>query len=639
MEGQNKQPLNNPAPREHSQFALLGSRRFAPFFWTQFLGAFNDNVFKNSLMAMVTFGLLSSGLDLNLMNNLGALLFILPFFLFSALAGQLADKYEKSHLIRYVKLLEIVIMILGSACFLMGYTWGLMLLLFLMGTQSAFFGPAKYSIIPQHLRSDELVGGNALVEMGTFLAILLGTITAGLFAISDQGPEIIGAIIIAIAVLGYITSRKIPSAPSLGNDIKINFNPFTETWRTVAFSRTNKPVFLAIMAISWFWFLGAAYLTQLYGFTRLNLGGDQSVVTVLLATFSIGIALGSLLCERLSGHKVELGLVPFGSIGLTIFGLDLYFHPLIAAGTELINAQTFISQAGAWRVIADFALIGIFGGFYIVPLYAMVQERSEEAHRSRTIAAINIMNALFMVLSAATAFVLLGVFDWSIPEFFGLLAVLNALVVIYIYTVIPEFAMRFLIWMITHTIYRVTHTDLHKIPQEGPCVLVCNHVSFMDALIIGGACRRPVRFVMFKPIFNIPVLNFIFRTGKAIPIDSKKADPEAYEMAFQRISEELRDDQVVCIFPEGKLTTTGEMDTFRNGVSKILERDAVPVIPMALRGLWGSFFSHKGSPALTRMPRRFWSRVELIAGDQVQPMDASPEYLQERVLSLRGDIR
>ncbi len=624
-------------PKNHSQFRLLKTKRFAPFFWTQFFGAFNDNVFKNALMALITFGILQAGLELHSMNNLGAMLFILPFFLFSALAGQLADKYEKSKLIRAVKILEIIIMVFGALCFIYQQTWGLMLLLFLMGTQSAFFGPVKYSIIPQHLHRDELVGGNALVETGTFVAILLGTLTAGIISNWANSTLVFAAIIIVVAICGYLASCHIPLGTAPDPTLKIKFNPLTETWHTVQFSRQNHSVFLAIMGISWFWFLGAAYLTQLYGFSKQDLHGDQTVVMCLLAIFSIGVAAGSLLCERLSGHKVELGLVPLGSIGLTLFGIDLYFSRPDVSGVELMNIQTFLQLPMSYKVFVDFLMIGIFGGLYIVPLYAMVQQRSEEAHRSRIIASINILNALFMVVSALAGILFLSVFELSIPEFFVILALMNAVVAGYIYTVIPEFFMRFLIWIITHTMYRVTHTNLHKIPDEGPCVLVCNHVSYMDALIIAGACRRPVRFVMFKPIYDMPILNFIFRTGKTIPIHSKSSDPKTYEQAFVRISEELRAGEVVCIFPEGKLTETGEINEFKAGIEKIIALDPVPVVPMALKGLWGSFFSHKDQKALSGRPRRFWSRVELVAADPINPELVNAALLQEKVTELRGN--
>lgn len=621
-----------------SQFALLKTRRFAPFFLTQFFGAFNDNVFKNALLILFTFSAAyRADMNASLLNNLAAGLFILPFFLFSAFAGEVADKYEKSWLIRKIKQGEIVIMGLAAVAFWFNSAFALLLILFLMGTQSTFFGPVKYSIIPQHLSSRELVGGNALVESGTFLSILLGTLLGGILSKLDNGPEWVSLTVIIIAIAGWLSSRQIPLAPAANPDIKINFNPLKETFNTIQFSRENHGVFLAIMAISWFWFLGAAYLTQLPKYTQDVLWGDQTVVTALLAFFSIGIAIGSLLCEKLSGHKIELGLVPLGSIGLTVFGVDLFFSPPSHSG-EIIGFLRFFASPESYRVLLDFVAIGVFGGLYIVPLYAMIQERTEEKTRARTIAAVNIMNALFMVVSAISGILFLGIFELSIPQFFLILAIMNAVVALYIHTTIPEFTMRFLIWVITHTMYRVTHKDLQKIPEEGPAVLVCNHVSYVDALIIAGACRRPIRFVMFKPIYDLPILNFIFRTGKTIPIHSKSKDPATYENAFKRISEELQAGELVCIFPEGKLTTNGEIDEFKAGIEKIIGRNPVPVVPMALKGLWGSFFSHKGGAALSKRPRRFWSRVELVASDAVAPEDVSAAMLQQRVSELRGTV-
>lgn len=622
--------------QSQSQFSLLKTKRFAPFFWTQFFGAFNDNVFKNALLGLFTFSAVyQTSIGTNTLNNLAAGIFILPFFLFSAFAGEVADKYEKSWLIRRIKLGEIIIMSLAAIAFWFNSPYGLLFILFLMGTQSTFFGPVKYSIIPQHLSNKELVGGNALVESGTFLSILLGTILGGLLPKLDNGPQWISLAIMIIAFLGWLSSTKIPNAPAANSDIKLKFNPFTETYRTVQFSRKNRAVYLAIMAISWFWFLGAAYLTQLFNYTLEILMGDLTVVTALLACFSIGIAFGSLLCERLSDRKVELGLVPLGSIGLTLFGIDLYFSRPGHSG-EVLSFFQFFSYPDSYRILMDFIAIGIFGGLYIVPLYAMIQERTEEATRARTIAAVNIMNALFMVASALSGLLFLVVFKLSIPEFFLILAIMNGVVALYIYTTIPEFAMRFLIWIITHTMYRVSHTNLHKIPEQGAAVLVCNHVSYMDALIIAGACRRPVRFVMFKPIYDLPVLNFIFRTGKTIPIHAQSKDPETYHAAFERIANELTEGELVCVFPEGKLTSDGEIDEFKTGIEKIIARNPVPVVPMALKGLWGSFFSHKGGSALTTRPRRFWSKVELVADDPLPPEQVSAALLQQKVSSLRG---
>ncbi len=434
-------------PEKHSsQFSLLTNRRFLPFFLTQYLGAFNDNIYKNALMGMVTYGVLQASLDLNQMNNLGALLFILPFFLFSALAGQLADKYDKAWLMRRIKLAEIAIMSAGAAAFFFEHTWGLMILLFLMGSQSAFFGPAKYGIIPQHLKDEELVGGNALIETGTFLAILTGTMTAGVISTTENSILLTSFFVLALSVAGYLASRQIPPAPSSNPDLKIDFNPITSSWYTLGFARRNPSVFIGTLAIAWFWFIGAANLTQLFVFTKDYLYGDQSVVTLLLTMFSVGIAVGSLMCNRLSGGRLELGLVPLGAIGLTLAGIDLYFYPLPTHGTELISVGEFMAAPSSWKIVADFLVLGACGGFYIVPVFTMVQKRGEAAHLSRIIAAGAILSALAMVGSAIFGLVIISTLHWTIPEFFLLLALINAVVCLLLFRAMPEMWHRFLIW-------------------------------------------------------------------------------------------------------------------------------------------------------------------------------------------------
>jgi 1-acyl-sn-glycerol-3-phosphate acyltransferase len=624
--------------REQGQFGLLRARRFRPFFVTQTLGAFNDNVFKNALVILVTFGIagLSPG-DVNLYVNLAAGLFILPFFLFSATAGQIAEKYEKSRLIRGIKLLEIVIMLLAVVGLALGSVPFLMGVLFLMGTQSALFGPVKYSILPQHLHETELVGGNALVEAATFLAILLGTMLGGWLMAQHAGTQWISATVVVVAVLGYLASRGIPAAQPTAPDLRINWNPVTETWRNFRFMQTNRTVLLAVLGISWFWFYGALFLSQLPNYTKINLGGDETVVTLLLTVFSLGIGIGSLLCERLSGHKVEIGLVPLGSIGLTLFGIDLYFAQPEVATVTGISAGEFFKSASSHRVLWDLLLTGIFGGFYIVPLYALIQTRSEPSHRSRIIAGNNILNALFMVAAALIAIVLLDA-GLSIPELLLVAALMNAAVAVFIYSLVPEFLMRFLVWALINTLYRIRKTGLEHIPEAGPAVIVCNHVSFVDALILGGNIRRPVRFVMYYKIFRIPVLNFIFRTAKAIPIAGAKEDPVLMEKAFAEVEAALGNGDVVGIFPEGALTGDGEIQTFRPGIERIIAATPVPVVPMALRGLWGSFFSRRDNfLKRARLPRRFWSQIELVAGAAVPPDQVSAADLEARVRALRGD--
>ncbi|WP_295681647.1 MFS transporter, partial [uncultured Nevskia sp.] len=474
------------APREN----LLGTRRFGPFFWTQTLGAFNDNVFKNALVILVSFGIAGLSQDqINLYVNLAAGLFILPFFLFSATAGQLAEKYEKARLIRIIKFVEIGIMGLAVIGLYLGQVPFLLGVLFLMGAQSALFGPVKYSILPQALHPAELISGNAWVEAATFLAILLGTMLGGWLIARSYGVPGVSIVIVAIAVLGYLTARAIPTAPAAAPDLKINWNAFSETWRNIAFMRSNRTVFLSVLGISWFWFYGATFLAQLPNWTKLNLGGNEQVVTCLLTVFSLGIGLGSLLCERLSGHRVEIGLVPLGSIGLSLFGVDLYFAAPAEAVTTGLGAAAWLAQAGSIRVLADLMLIGVAGGLFIVPLYALIQTRSAASHRSRIIAGNNILNAAFMVASAMLAIALLKL-GLNIPQLFLAAAILNAGVAVFIYGLVPEFLMRFVAWMMIRVLYRIRVSGLENIPEEGPAIVICNHVSFVDALIVGGSVRR-----------------------------------------------------------------------------------------------------------------------------------------------------
>lgn len=615
------------------QFELLTQKRFLPFFATQFFGAFNDNVFKNALIILIAFqGAQFIDTDTDLLINIAAALFILPFFLFSATAGQWIDKFEKSRSIRAIKLVEIIIMSLAAYAFVEGYIVMLIALLFLMGTQSTFFGPAKYSYIPQHLKETELIEGNALVQMGTFVAILVGTIAGGLLIAEDDGRTYVATAIVVIAVLGYVSSLAIPNTPSLDPALKINRNFFAETYRNITFLRSNRTVFLSVLGISWFWFLGATYLVQLPNYTKTMLGGNEEVVTYLLTLFTLGIGSGSLLCNWLSGKKIEIGLVPFGSIGLTAFGIDLYFSQPDHLPLATLDFSGFFVIDNL-RLMVDVLLLGFFGGLYIVPLMAMVQQRAEKHHLSRVIAGNNILNALLMVLSAITAIVVLSS-GYTISELFLLVAVLNALVAIYIFTLVPEFLMRFLVWLLIHSIYHMRTRGLENIPDDGPAVLVSNHVSFVDALIIAGCVRRPVRFVMYYKIYNLPVLNFVFRTAKAIPIAGKYEDEALLKKAFDDIDQALAEGDVVCIFPEGKLTSDGKMNTFRDGIERIIERRPVPVIPMALQGLWGSAFSRHQSNILLRLLKGFKSSIGLVVGSAIEPQQVSAKSLQEKVALL-----
>jgi 1-acyl-sn-glycerol-3-phosphate acyltransferase len=622
-----------------SQFDLFSQRRFMPFFMTQALGAFNDNIFKNALAATIVFeGSRIVGLNTDQLVNLSAMVFILPFFLFSALFGQFADKYEKSIQIRRVKLFEVVIMLLATLGFWLDNVALLIFVLFLLGLQSTIFGPIKYGILPQILAREELVGGNALIEMGTFVTILAGTIAGPLLAgIEVSWPYWVSVSCLAVAAAGYLFSLRIPVAEAAAPHLKISWKLFAETVRNLKFINENQTVLNSVLGISWFWFFGATFLVQIPSYSQNVLGGDEHLMSALLALFIVGISTGSLLCEKLSGKQVEIGLVPFGAIGLTLFGLDLYFaSPEIP--TAGITALEFITSGSNWRIMIDLLLIGMFGGFYIVPLYALVQSRSAPTHISRVIAGLNILNALFMVLAAVMAMLLLGPAGLSIPDLFLISAILNAVVAIYIFTLVPEFLMRFLVWMLIHTIYRVRVTGMDNIPDEGPVIVASNHVSFADPLILGGMIRRPVNFVMYYKIYKIPVLNFIFRTGKAIPIAGRTENPEILENAFRRMHGVLETGDVLGIFPEGKITADGELNEFKRGIDKIIAEQPVPVIPMALCNMWGSLFSRR-DPLHKRRPYKFWSRIELRIGKAIPPEEVSAPRLQQEVQKLRGDSR
>jgi 1-acyl-sn-glycerol-3-phosphate acyltransferase len=621
-----------------SQFRLLVERRFGPFFGVQFLGAFNDNVFKQALVILLAYqGVSYTAMSSDALQNLAQALFIAPFLFFSAIAGQIADKYEKSRLISATIALELGVMLVGAAGFFMQSLPVLLTALFLSGVQSTLFGPVKYAILPQQLKESELTGGNALVEAGTSLAVLAGMIYGGwVIAVSGWGITGVAVSTCAISALAFVASRFIPTAPAADPELRLRWNPVTETWRNVVQLTGRRTVFLSILGISWFWFYGAMLVTQFPNLARTVLSGSEQVVTVLLVVFSIGVGAGSLLCERLSGHKIELGLVPFGSVGLTVFGIDLWWATSAATPHAMVGAEGFVRDAANWRILADLALIGVFGGLYIVPLYALIQSRSDPASRSRTIAGNNIINALFIVTAALLAMVLFRV-GLTIPQLILVTALLNAAVAAYIYTLVPEFLMRFMSWLLIHSVYRLQKTGLERIPDEGPALIVCNHVSYVDALVISAACPRPIRWVMDYRIFRTPLLSFFFRTARAIPIAAGRENPEILERAYEGIAEALSEGELVGIFPEGRLTRDGEIGVFRDGVNRILERTPVTVVPIALSGLWDSLFARRPG-RLTRAGKLF-PRIRVAVGDPLPPAAVAPDALRTTVAALRGDWR
>ncbi len=617
-----------------NQFRLLAQRRFLPFFGAQALGAFNDNVYRNVLVILLTYhGATVTTLAPEILTNLAGGLFILPFLLFSGLAGQLADRFDKSRVIQMIKALEVLIVILGGFGLATLNLTALFGALFLMGVHSTFFAPAKYGLLPQILGPSELVGGNALLEMGTFLSILLGTLLGGVLAAGNDTLVIVTTLI-AIAASGFLMSLAMPRMAPSDPALRIDWNPWRSTLGSLRAARESRTVFLSLLGNSWFWFYGALVLAQLPLFVKTVLNGTEEVVTLFLVVFSAGVGIGSLLCEKLSGRKVEIGLVPFGSIGLTVFAIDMALGSPAVPATRTLDGAAFLQYPGSWRLLTDAGLIGVFGGIFIVPLYALMQQRSRPEVVSRVISANNILNALFMVAAAVFGAVALRN-GLTIPQLFVAVAVMNAAIAIYIYTLVPEFLLRFLSWILINVLYRLRIEGIERIPDHGPALLICNHVSFVDPIVISAACRRPVRFIMEAAIFRIPVLNIAFRGMKAIPVAPAKEDPEVYERAFAVVAEELRAGELVCIFPEGRLTADGEVREFRAGMLRILKETPVQVIPMALSNLWGSMFSRYSKQPWLRLPRRYLARITLAVGEPIPPEQATLELLRQRVLALR----
>ncbi|AHY57387.1 MFS transporter [Stenotrophomonas rhizophila] len=624
----------------HSQFALLKQRRFLPFFVVQSLGAFNDNVYRQAIIGLL-FYLGVSQEEQSLYTTLAPAIFILPYFLFSALAGQIAEKLEKSRLIVITTTMEIAIMSLAAVGFLTQSMPVLLVALFCTGLQSTLFGPVKYSVLPSVLRPEELTGGNGLVEMGTSMSILTGMISGGIiFTLAGSfGPVVAATAVIALAIFGNITARMIPKVDAGAPDLKINWNPIPESLAVLRLAKKQKAVRNAILGVSWFWFVGTMLTSQLPTYAVVNLGGEPTLYIFALALFSVGTGVGSLLCEKLSGRTVEIGLVPLGAFGMTAFMLDLYFARAGTATAAGLSVGAFVAQPGSIRIIIDLIGIGLFTGFFVVPLFALIQSRTPKSEMSRVFAALNIQNSGFIVGAAMIALATQKFLHWTIPQLFLALAIANAVVSIYIFTIVPEFLMRFLSWVMVRGLYRLRlHGIEANVPDEGAALIVCNHVSYMDALILSATIPRPVRFVMYYKIFNIPVMRWIFRTAKAIPIAGAREDPALMQAAFDEVDKALADGELVCIFPEGALTRDGEMGAFKSGVEKILERRPVPVVPMALRGMWASMWSRRDTRlGRMRVPRRFRAHVEVAAAPALAGQGASADILEQQVRQLRGE--
>jgi acyl-[acyl-carrier-protein]-phospholipid O-acyltransferase/long-chain-fatty-acid--[acyl-carrier-protein] ligase len=602
------------------QFSLFQTRRFLPLFLTQFLGAFNDNIFKNAMVVLIAWKLASAaGMNAQIMITVAAGIFILPFFVFSATAGLLADKYDKTRLIRHIKLAEIVIMSLGAIGFYSGSVYMLMTVLFLMGIQSTFFGPIKYGILPDQLQDDELMGGNALVSAGTFLAILAGTILGTEAVLSDHGVTVISTVVIAVAALGWLASQFIPATRPAQPDLQVNFNFVTETWKILSHAAGQRDVFLCIMGISWFWLVGATFLAQLPIFTKDVLGATVQVLTLLLTTFSVGIAIGSLLCNRLLKGEVHATFVPLGALGISVFTIDLFFatsHPLASATGELMAVGTFLGTFAGWRVVIDLLLVAISGGIFIVPLYALVQQRSEDAHRARNIASNNVMNALFMVISALGTVFMLKM-GFTIPQVFLTMAILNAAVAVYITKLLPGAMVKALIAWLLDICYRVEVIDLENYHKAGDRVLiVANHQSFLDAPLIAAYVPDKLTFAINTHIAEQRFIRFFLSLAETFSIDP--TNPFSMRSLVAHVKENRR----LVIFPEGRITVTGSLMKVYEGPGMIADKADATILPVRIEGAQYTPFSRlKGNVRTRWFPKitvRFMPPVKLHIPEEIK---------------------
>ena len=571
------------------QWQLLKTRRFLPFFLTQFLGAFNDNVFKNALIILITYTAVEqSTLSPQIMITIAAGIFILPFFLFSAMAGQIADKYDKSKLIRIIKTVEIVLMLGAAFGFYWQLTGLLMLILFLMGTQSAFFGPVKYGILPDQLAENELIGGNALVDSSTFISILLGTICGGLLIMVENGPLIISCIVIVVAILGLMSSFSIPATQPAAAALTIHYNFLIETRDIIRHARQHPVIFRSILGISWFWLFGASFLSQFPTFAKDVVGGNEQVVTLFLATFTIGIAIGSLLCNRLLKGEIAATYVPMGIIGMTLFTVDMYLASSSLSPVEtgvLIGAGVYLESFAHWRILIDLLGISICGGIYIVPLYAIIQHRTEMSHMSRTFAANNILNALFMVVSAIAISAMLA-YDFSVIDVFLVIAIVNGVMAVYISSLLPQALVKSVLRWIFHLCYKLDVKGVeHFHKMDSKTIIVANHLSFLDAVLIGAYVPHHVSFAINTHIAKRWWLRPFLFLADTIALDP--ANPMSTRLLIDRVKK----GRVIVIFPEGRLTVTGSLMKIYEGPAMIADKTGAQVLPIIISGAQYTPFS------------------------------------------------
>lgn len=607
--------------RNHSSYAGL--------FWTQFLGAFNDNLLKNALVIIVTYRCIQlAGMDAKLLVPLAGGIFIFPFFLFSGTAGQIADRYRKSLVITATKVLELFIMTIALLGFTFDNYYLLFSCLFLTGTQSALFGPLKYGVIPELVPQKELLLGNALVSAGTFTAILLGTIAGGTLASVNDGVIYICLGLITISLIGLWQSTKIKSQGAMDESTKVDYSLVIPIWTLLRKLLSRKDLLPIVLAISWFWFAGAASLSAFPHFVKDVMKGDADVATLFLGLFTLGMGFGSIIVEKISKGRAEIGIVPIATLGLSI---SLFATSYFSTWTpdyqgELMNIPAFLSYPAHWTVILSLLFFSFCGGCFSVPLITLIQQNAPKKELSRFIAASNILNALFMVGSAVFVMVLM---KYGTPTIFVVVGVINLAVSFTLYFIYSEFSVRLWAAFIARVLYRLEIRGRENLPENGPYLLAMNHVSFADWLLVMAIVPKPVHFIIDYRYYYAKGMTFWFKQAKLIPIARRSENVEYLDNAFKQVSEYISKDRVIGIFPEGMITRTGELGRIQPGIQKILRKDPVPTVLLSIEGIWGSLLSFEGGRLFFKRPKAFRKKVIMTFSEPIAPENYESETVRK----------
>lgn len=626
-------------PKPSNQAVLLGQRRFGPFFLTQFLTAANDNLLKFALTLLASAGLIMEGMPLKWAGPAIGMVFLLTFVLCSAVVGPWIDKQDKARLMRQLKLLEIGIMALAAMGLWSQQSWPLLLAVMGLGVQAACFGPAKYAYIPEQLRTRELMGGNGIALAGTYLAMLLGHVVGA--ALVDAGGQHsalwVGGVCLSLAVLGWVSALWIPPAPSQVPQLVLLRNPLAELARSVAAARRDPSLFQALIGLGWMWFIAAFYLTQLPILARDVLGAGPTVVAMLLAVFGLGLLIASLFAEIMARQHVEIGLVLIGAMGMGSFGGDLYFStydwPMVT-GAPMLDVAAFWASEGSGRIMYDLFRLSLGLGLFAAPLFALIQWRAQPGQCARLMALGNLINALFLLVGVGVSVALLRA-GLTLPQLFIVGAVFNSIAVLCFFVAMPESLVRLTVMSVTRFMYRVRARGHEAWPLKGPAVLVCNHVSLLDVMFVTMLSPRPLVVLGDPAMHGLKGLRWFFKRIPAMPLVHPDVDPEAHEAALAFARRALDEGQLVCVFPEGRITPDGQLQAFMDVLPAIVQQRAVPVFPAALYNLWGSYFSRiDGEPMRKPLRRGFYNLIGLRLGPALSGPQASTERLHAEVSQL-----